>query len=116
MMDLRQLKIRVLKSSGELLTLKEIEELLQNSVDPKERWFYRGLKHMYENHYTEAIKWFQLVNDDLSRYLIYLIAFKLKDEFIMQEYKAEAKEEDLNLNPVFIYKDQMIHPKEIVKL
>ena len=70
---------------------------------------------MYENHYTEAVKWFQLVNDNLSRYLIFLIAFKLKDEFTMEEYKTEIKEEDLNLKPVFIYKEKMIDPQEIIK-
>jgi len=115
MMDLKQLKIRILKEDDNMLTIEEIDGLLNNSVEPKEKWFYRGLKHMYENHYTEAIKWFQLVNDGLSRYLIYLIAFKLKDEFIMQEYKTDIEKLDLKLKPVFVYRDRIIYPKEIVK-
>jgi hypothetical protein len=115
MMDLKQLKIRILKEDDDMLTIEEINRLLNSSVEPKEKWFYRGLKHMYENHYAEAIKWFQLVNDDLSRYLIYLTAFKLKDEFIMQEYKTDVEKLDLKLKPVFVYRDRIIYPKEIVK-
>jgi hypothetical protein len=33
----------------------------------------------------------------------------------MQEYKTDIENLDLKLKPVFVYRDRIIYPKEIVK-
>lgn len=112
--DLKQLKIKFVKEDGTILTLEEIEEILKNALDIKEKWFYRALKHIYENHYTEAIKWLQLVGDDFSKHIIYILVFKLKDNFMMDSYKDHKVFEYKDLKPVFEYRGNLLDIRDII--
>lgn len=112
--DLKQLKIKFVKEDGNILTLEEIDKMLKNSLDIKEKWFYRALKHIYENHYTEAIKWLQLIGDDFSKHIIYILAFKLKDNFVMDNYKNYKNFEYKDLKPIFEYKGKLFDIRTFV--
>ncbi|WP_457626821.1 hypothetical protein [Persephonella sp.] len=90
---LRKLKIEVLKEKKAVLP-EELEKLAEKISDSSDRNFIIGLKHIAEKHYTEAIKWLQLSECRDSPLIIALLAFKLADEFLFEEYFNEKSSED----------------------
>lgn len=111
--DFRRLKIAFLKENGSFLSVEEVDRLLETAQEPQEKWFLRGIKHILENHYTEAIKRFQLVDDDDARLLILCCAYKIQDRYIFEEYKSSLPGEgrflkQLGIKPVFVYEGKII--------
>lgn len=111
--DLRKLKITFFKEDGSQLSLEEVDRLLEKAEDSQEKWFLRGVKHILENHYTEAIKRFQLVDDEDARFLILCCAYKIKDDYILQEYKNSFPARGMflkrfNIRPSFVYDGESI--------
>ncbi|WP_457625561.1 hypothetical protein [Persephonella sp.] len=90
---LKKLKI-VLEKDDDLLSIEKIEELIKREKEESLKNFFIGLKHIIERHYTEAIKWFQLSDCRDSTALIALLAFKVGDMFLYEEYSQETAEED----------------------
>lgn len=113
MMDRRKLKIVFIKEDGAKLTLQDIESMLKDVVDQREKWFLRGIKHILENHHNEAIKRLQLVDNDEANLLIVACAYKLKDDFILNEYVMKQLDrvdmfEKFGFYPYFIYNNSCI--------
>lgn len=111
--DFRKLKIVFLKEDGSYLSLEEVERLIENSQDLQKKWFLRGIKHILENHYTEAIKRFQLVDDGDARLLILSCAYKIQDRYIFDEYKNSFAENGkllkiLGIKPYFLYEESLV--------
>ncbi|SNZ07760.1 hypothetical protein SAMN06265182_1005 [Persephonella hydrogeniphila] len=90
---LKKLKI-VLEKNNTSLKAEEIEEILQHEKNEDLKNFLTGLKHISERHYTEAIKWLQLSNCKDASALIALLAFKVGDMFLYEEYANEKVEKD----------------------
>ncbi|MEZ0324008.1 MAG: hypothetical protein ABWJ98_06850 [Hydrogenothermaceae bacterium] len=116
--DFRKLKIVFTKQDGKKLSLNEVESLLSSVFDIKEKWFLRGVKHILENHYTEAIKRFQLVDDPDANSIILACAYKIQDKYIFDSYKSKALSggslfEKFGFYPYFMYEDKT---EEISKL
>lgn len=88
--DFRKLKVVFIKEGGEKLSLQEVESILNSACDIKDKWFLRGVKHILENHYTEAIKRFQLVDDPDSNLMILACAYKIQDKYIFDSYKSKS--------------------------
>jgi len=86
--ELRKAKI-VFKISGKRVSVETFEKMEENSENIEEKYFFRGCKHTLEKHFSEAIKWFQLVQDHDATFMILLNAFKLGDSFLFSEYYKE---------------------------
>lgn len=117
--NFRALKIIFLKEDGSQLTLQQIDSLMEASEEPQKKWFLRGIKHILENHYTEAIKRFQLVDDQDAKFLILCCAYKIQDSYILQEYKDSLSKkgkllETFSLRPYFVYEENLIEPKDVL--
>ncbi|MEJ5173546.1 MAG: hypothetical protein WHT47_07510 [Hydrogenothermaceae bacterium] len=115
--DFRKLKVVFIKEDGEKLSLKEAENLLNSVSDVKDKWFLRGVKHILENHYTEAIKRFQLVDDSDSNLMILACAYKIQDKYIFDSYKSKSLSggtlfSKFRFYPYFMYEDNL---KDIIK-
>jgi len=95
---LRKSKIVFIDREGREIPIEEINKLLKKTTNSTELWFFRGCKHTFEKHYTEAIKNFQLSDTKDSLLMIVLSAFKLVDEFLMKEYSKELKKYKGNYN------------------
>lgn len=109
--DFRKLKIAFLKEDGSFLSVEEVDRLLEITHEPEEKWFLRGVKHILENHYTEAIKRFQLVDDGDARLLILSCAYKIQDRYIFEEYRNSLSGEgkllrQFGIKPVFVYEGE----------
>lgn len=121
--DFRKLKIGFLKEDNSFLKEEEIEKILEKTDDMQEKWFLRGVVHILENHFSEAIKRFQLVNCKEAVLLILACSYKTKDDFIFNEYKAKFEEvrecgflSKYSVKPVFIYDKKIIPLNQILKL
>ena len=86
--ELRKAKI-VFEISGKRVSVETFEKMEENSENIEEKYFFRGCKHTLEKHFSEAIKWFQLVQDHDATFMILLNAFKLGDSFLFSEYYKE---------------------------
>ncbi len=86
--ELRKAKI-IFEISGKKASIETFEQLEEKSKNIEEKYFFRGCKHTLEKHFSEAIKWFQLVNDRDAIFMILLNAFKLGDLFLFSEYYSE---------------------------
>ena len=86
--DLRKIKI-IFKRNEENLSPAFFENLEEIAKEKDLKNFLRGCKHVLEKHYAEAIKWFQLVEDDDANLMILLCAYKLGDSFLFSEYYKE---------------------------
>jgi phosphoglycolate phosphatase-like HAD superfamily hydrolase len=106
----------ILKKDKKELTPIFFEEKEKNAENTEKKYFYRGCKHTLEKHYTEAIKWFQLVNDKDAVVMILLNAYKLGDRFLFDEYYSLAGEgsffEGENIKP-FLKKENVLIPVDI---
>ncbi|WP_028950991.1 hypothetical protein [Sulfurihydrogenibium subterraneum] len=116
--DFKKLKIGFLKEDGSLLKEDEVNQYLETTHDIKEKWFLRGIIHILENHFSEAIKRFQLVECDESVLLILACSYKTRDEFVFQEYKHKQFKEcgflkKYSIKPVFIY-EKILKPIESI--
>ncbi len=91
MIDIKRLRKAhiLLKKEGKLLTPDYFEYLEKNTEDKDLMYFYRGCKHTLERHFTEAIKWFQLIDDEDAVLMILLNAYKIGDSFLFSEYFKE---------------------------
>ncbi|NPA53394.1 MAG: hypothetical protein GXO21_01855 [Aquificae bacterium] len=91
MIDIKTLKKTkiILKKDNKELSPEYFENLEEKTEDKKLKYFYRGCKHTLEKHFTEAIKWFQLVDDDDAILMILLNAYKVGDSFLFNEYMKE---------------------------
>ncbi len=83
----RKTKI-VIEKNGKSLTLEELEKL-ENTEERSLKNFYRGCKHTLEKHFSEAIKWFQLVEDEDAEIMILINAYRIGDRFLFEEYYRE---------------------------
>jgi len=116
--DFKKLKIGFLKEDGNLLKEDEVNQYLETTQDLKEKWFLRGVIHILENHYLEAIKRFQLVDCDEAVKLILACSYKTRDEFVFQEYKDKQFKEcgffkKYSIKPIFIY-EKMFRPIQMI--
>ncbi|PMP77263.1 MAG: hypothetical protein C0178_03155 [Sulfurihydrogenibium sp.] len=120
--DFRKLKIGFIKDDGSFLKEEDLEKQLNLVQDPKEKWFLRGLIHTLENHFSEAIKRFQLVDCKEAVILILACSYKTRDEFVFNEYKEKLSTDDCKLfskygiKPVFLYEGNVLDLNEILKL
>lgn len=121
--DFRKLKIGFLKNDGNLIREEEIEKILKNTEDTKEKWFLRGIIHILENHFSEAIKRFQLVDCKEAVLLILACSYKTRDSFIFDEYKKIFLEkldcgffEKYFITPVFLYDKKILPLNEILNI
>ncbi|WP_029520697.1 hypothetical protein [Persephonella sp. IF05-L8] len=70
--------------------LKKLKFLVdENSIKQADENFLKGIRHIKERHYTEAIKWFQLSECPESPLIIAALAFKVGDDFLFEEYIKE---------------------------
>jgi len=90
---LKKLKILILEN-GLPVSPERLEKLASKTANTSEKNFLTGLKHITEKHYAEAIKWLQLSECRDSPLIIALLAFKLADEFLFDEYINEKFSED----------------------
>lgn len=86
--DLRKTKV-IFKRNEELLSPAFFENLEEVAKEKELKNFLRGCKHILEKHYAEAIKWFQLVEDEDATLMVLLCAYKLGDRFLFSEYYRE---------------------------
>lgn len=119
--DFRKLKIVFLKEDGSYLTTQEVDRLLETTQEPQEKWFLRAIKHILENHYTEAIKRFQLVDDDDARLLILSCAYKIQDRYVFEEYKSSLSGNGrllklFGLKSMFLYEGKTIKIDSLIHL
>ncbi len=91
MVDVRKLRKTyiIFKEENRQLNADFFEGKEKQSEDIQEKYFLRGCKHTVEKHYSEAIKWFQLVDDNDSTIMILLNAYKLGDFFLFSQYYTE---------------------------
>lgn len=80
----------------------------ENSVKQADENFLKGIKHIKERHYTEAIKWFQLSECPESPLIIAALAFKVGDEFLFEEYIDEPFVKKCGGNIYLVYDDNKI--------
>jgi len=100
---LKRLKI-ILKKEGKTLSHYDVEKLSQAIKEIGLKNFVTGLKHITENHFTEAVKWFQLSDCRDAPLIIALLSLKVGDTFMFEEYKNEKSEKDcLNKLGVDVY-------------
>ncbi len=94
MIDIRGLRKThiLLKKDNKELSPEYFEEKEEEAQEKDLKYFYRGCKHTLEKHFTEAIKWFQLVDDDDAVLMILLNAYKVGDSFLFNEYFKENLE------------------------
>ncbi|WP_297453975.1 hypothetical protein [Persephonella sp.] len=83
----------------------EIDEKDIKQVDEN---FLKGIKHIKERHYTEAIKWLQLSECPESPLIIAALAFKVGDEFLFEEYIEEPFVKKCGVNIYLIYDNNKI--------
>jgi hypothetical protein len=121
--DFRKLKISFLKEDNSFLKEKEVEEILKNTQDMKEKWFLRGVIHILENHFSEAIKRFQLVNCKEAVLLILACSYKTKDDFIFNEYRSKILEiqdcgffKKYSIKPTFLYGEKTLPLDKILNI
>lgn len=118
--DFRKLKVIFLKDNGEILTIEDVEKFLEDG-NTKDRWFLRGVKHIIENHYTEAIKRFQLVDDPDANLLVLACAYKLQDMYIYNEYKGKQITDGKFFNkygirPAFYYENKIYNLSHLFQI
>ncbi len=113
---LKRSKVVFIDTENRELSLKDINSFLKEAKSQDEKWFFRGCKHILERHYTEAIKNLQLSNTKDALLMIIISAFKLADEFLMEEYLREIKNyrgdfsifNKYNFYPFFKYEENFI--------
>ncbi len=108
--ELRKTKI-MCKKNEEVLTPTFFENLEKTAEDKNLKNFFRGCKHILERHFAEAIKWFQLVDDDDAILMILLCAYKLGDKFLFSEYYRENFEGSIFKNlgiDIYLQKENRI--------
>lgn len=119
--DFRKLKIVFKKEDGSFLTIEDVDKLINSTIDWRSIWFLRGIKHILENHYTEAIKRFQLVDSPDADLLILMCSYKLQDSFILNEYKDKKTEggeffKYLKVSPYFYYEGEIVKKSQLLKM
>jgi len=88
----RKIKIYFKDRDNNKLDISFFENYLNKDLPSSEKWFLRGCKHILENHYTEAIKRFQLSDSFDAKIMILSCSFKIEDWFMYSQYKDICKD------------------------